>query len=308
MTGAPTRPAALRGSGRAGGKTILLGEHAVVYGAPAVAIPVPDLQIRVDVGPGEGWDLRADGVDPDGVDRAALDRARDAQLALLGWSGPPPGIRVRASLPPSCGLGSSAALGVALARALLAATGEGDTPDRVRELADASEHVFHERPSGVDVATVLAGTPIRFRRGETPRPVHVRGRFDLFVVDTEVRSRTSDVVAAVAARRGANPGETATTMDDLARHAAEGADALERGDPAALAAAMTGAMEGLRTLDVSHPAIEGVVDAALQAGAGAAKLSGAGRGGIVLLLAPAPEWSPGPAVDGHPVLTRITLG
>lgn len=308
MTSTPTPPPALRGTGRAGGKAILLGEHAVVYGAPAVAIPVPDLEIRVEIGPGGDWDLPGDGVDPDGVDRAALDRARDAQLALLDWSGPPPGIRLHASLPPSCGLGSSAALGVALARALLACTGEPDEQGRVRELANASEQVFHERPSGVDVATVLAGTPIRFRRGEKPRTLHVHGQFDLFVVDTEVRSRTSEVVAAVAAHREAAPGEVIDAMDRLADHATEGGEALERGDAAALARAMTGAMEGLRILDVSHPAIEGVVDAALQAGASAAKLSGAGRGGIVLLLAPDPEWSPGPSVDGCPVLTRITLG
>ncbi len=296
------------GTGRAGGKTILLGEHAVVYGAPAVAIPVPDLTIRVDVGPWEGWDLSEAGAEPSGVDRVALDRARDAQLELLGWSGPAPGIRIRASIPPSCGLGSSAALGVALARALLDAAGEPAAPPRVRALADASERVFHERPSGVDVATVLAGTPIRFRRGEDPRPLRVGGRFDLFVVDTRVRSRTSEVVAAVAARHESNPDVMAEAMRHLARLAGGGADALERGDHAALAAAMSGAMEGLRILDVSHPAVEEVVDAALNEGAAAAKLSGAGRGGIVLVLAPDAEWTPGPAVGGRPVLTRITLG
>ncbi len=291
------------GTGRAGGKAILLGEHAVVYGATAIAIPVPQLWVEVEVGPGSGWDMET----PEGVDPDLLDRARDAQLAALGWPGRPPRIRIRANLPVSCGLGSSAALSVALARALLAASRGRGPAGRLIELANASELVFHERPSGVDVATILAEVPIRFRRGEIPRPLRVEGRFDLWVVDSGVRSLTAEVVSAVAARRRSAAAETDAAMARLAGAAETGADALERGDRASLGQAMAGAMEGLRAIDVSHPAIERVVEEAKIRGALAAKLSGAGRGGIVLLLAPGRRWTPGPDVAGCPVLTRITL-
>ncbi|MDP7111382.1 MAG: mevalonate kinase [Myxococcota bacterium] len=292
------------GSGRACGKAILLGEHSVVYGGPAVAIPVPALTVDVEIEAGDGWDLGP----AEGVDRRILDRARDAQLAAIGWSGNPPRIRVRANLPPACGLGSSAALSVALARALSTATGRPTDPEAVGTLANHSELVFHDRPSGVDVATVLAGTPIHFRRGQAPRPLQVACKIDLWVVDTGVRSCTAEVVAAVARRREADHETIAAAMQGLDQAARRGMAALETGAPAELISAVDDAMTGLRAIGVSHPAIERVVAAAREAGAPAAKLSGAGCGGIVLVVAPEPDWEPGPALADQLVLTRISLG
>jgi len=295
---------AATGRGWACGKAILLGEHAVVYGSPAVAIPIPELGVEVEVRPGGGWELASDeGIDPD-----ILERARDAQLAAVGWTGEPPRILVRGTLPPACGMGSSAAVSVALARALSAATGGPTDDDAIRALADHSERVFHDRPSGVDVATVLAGAPIRFRRGEEPRPLSVGRRVDLWVVDTGVRSSTAEVVAAVARRREADPAAIEGAMDRIGRAADRGAAALEEGDGPGLVGAVEDAMAGLRSIGVSHPAIEEVVTAARRGGASAAKLSGAGRGGIVLVIAPEPGWDPGPRLADHPVLARITLG
>jgi mevalonate kinase len=292
------------GSGRACGKAILLGEHSVVYGGPAVAIPVPALTVDVEIGEGDGWELEP----AEEVDRRILDRARDAQLTAIGWSGPPPRVCVRANLPPACGLGSSAALSVALARALSAATGRPTDDDAIRALADHSERVFHDRPSGVDVATVLAGRPIHFRRGEAPRSLAVACQVDLWVVDSGVRSSTAAVVAAVARRRADDPETIAAAMRRLDRAARRGMAALEDGAPAELAGAIDEAMAGLREIGVSHPAIERVVAAAGEAGARTAKLSGAGRGGIVLVVAPDRGWDPGPRLAGQPVLAHISLG
>ena len=290
-------------AGQAGGKAILLGEHAVVYGSPAVAIPVPGLAVEVTLLEGAGWDL-----DPDiDAHRAALERARDAQLAALDWPGAPPRIRVRGTLPASCGLGSSAALSVALARALLAATASPEDDRRVGELADASERVFHDRPSGVDVATVLAGVPIRFQHGQPTRTVRPGRRTDLWVVDTGVRSRTADVVSDVARQRDREPRRFDEAMVELVGAAGQGCQALEGGDLAGLGKAMARAMVGLRAMDVSHEAIEDVIREAELAGALGAKLSGAGRGGIVLLLGRDPSWQPPRLLAGQPVLARVVL-
>lgn len=293
----------LPASASAGGKAILLGEHAVVYGHPAVAVPVPGLRVKVTLDRGEGWQLAGGNTDDLGV----LDRARDAVLEAAGWTGDIPRIRTEGSLPLSCGLGSSAALGVALARAVLKALGRPEDPDVVRLLANTSESVFHGNPSGVDVATILAGEPILFRKGVPPKPAPVTGRFDLWVVDSGVRSSTAQVVSSVARLREAHPRRLALALEGIGDAARDGREALASGSVPGLAAAMTRAMENLRVLQVSHPVIEGVAQAALEAGAVAVKLSGAGQGGVVLLLGPEPSWDPGAQIAGCQVLTRVPI-
>ncbi len=291
------------GRGAAGGKAILLGEHAVVYGVPAVAVPVTRLGVTVELSPGGGWDLQPDAAGHE----ADLARARDALLGAVGWTGDEPRVRIRSTLPTACGLGSSAAISVALARAVRDALGLGPDPGAEAALAGAAERVFHGNPSGVDVATVMAGGPIRFAAGEAAA-LPVGGRFDLWIVDTGVRSRTSEVVGAVAALRDRSPRRFADGLDAIRGATTDGISALAAGSRDALGAAMSAAMDGLRALDVSHPGIEAIVGAAGRAGAVAAKLSGAGRGGVVLLLAPDPGWSPGASPGGGTVVARVTLG
>ncbi len=289
-------------TGSAGGKTILLGEHAVVHGSEALALPIQDLRIQVDLSPGGGWSV------DEGVDLDPLRRARDAVLDAAGWSGAPPHVATRATLPPACGLGSSAAFSVALARAVLAALGRPAAPEDVGPLADRAEAVFHGNPSGIDVATVLSDAPIRFRKGAAPAPVAVGGAFHLWVVDTGIRSSTSRVVGAVADLRRRRHDVVEAHFRRIAGAVRRGIAALAGGSVDALGAAMDDAMHGLRGIGVSHPVIEDVIRAALDGGATSAKLSGAGRGGVVLLLAPDAGWDPGPSVAGCRVLARARLG
>lgn len=286
--------------GRAGGKAILLGEHAVVYGGFAVAVPVNSLELTVLLDKGDGWSMSE-------PPSPTLDRARDAVLQAAAWDGPSLRAEVASSIPLACGLGSSAALAVALARAVLTACCREHTSDDVRTLADAAERVFHGNPSGVDVATVVQGQPIRFRRGEEPRPLQASGRRDLWVVDTGIRSQTSEVVADVARLRRDDPARFATALEHIADSVSAGSSALDGGTAGEMAAAMDLAMVGLRGIDVSHPVIEEVLLDGVRRGALGGKLSGAGRGGVVLLLAPDPDWDPGDRVGGCAVLTRVTL-
>jgi mevalonate kinase len=286
--------------GRAGGKAILFGEHAVVYGGVAVALPVRSLELSILLDKGEGWSMSE-------APSPKLDRARDAVLEAAGWDGPHVHGVIESTLPLACGLGSSAALAVALARAVLSASCREHTSEDVRALADAAERVFHGNPSGVDVAAILQGHPIRFRRGESPLPLGTAGRFDLWVVDTGVRSETSEVVADVAQLRADHPGRFDASREHIATSVADGIRALNGGTAREMAEAMDLAMVGLRGMGVSHPAIENVLLDGRRRGALGGKLSGAGRGGVVLLLAPDPDWTPGDTVGDCAVLTRVTV-
>ena len=148
-------------------KCILLGEHAVVYGHPAIAVPLPGFRLRASLTMTE-QPLTLSGVE-DPSDRARLRKL----LGVLGETlGTPPlsgELQITSDIPGS-GLGSSAALSVALARLLVQLHG-GDPRDphsRVNEAAYAGEAMFHGRPSGVDNTVVALERPVWFERGSEP--------------------------------------------------------------------------------------------------------------------------------------------
>src|SRR5579864_753030 len=175
----PTSSAAAAApAGFACGKVILLGEHAVVYGVPAIAVGI-DRGARaratpMTAGPSRlhirGWNIdvseQESGSDLARGFRALLDTVRASALALS-----PMAVDVEADLPPGAGLGCSAAVGVAIARAI-----DPQAPEAaLQERAMAWERVFHGNPSGVDTAVAARGGCIFFRRGASIEPVPILG-------------------------------------------------------------------------------------------------------------------------------------
>lgn len=267
------------GAGR--GKVILFGEHAVVHGAPALVVGL-DRGARA---------LAARSRDPAAprhtlngavVARgSALERAFSSALAAAG--APPSDLDVTSELPPGGGLGSSAAIGVAIARALGA-----PEPD-VERVALAFERIFHGNPSGVDVAAAARGGVLRFVRGQPPTACAVGAPLSLCVGLTGKGGSTREMVERVASFADRDPPRL--------RRFVEGAGALTEaaigfvaaGALAELGAAMGRAHELLREVEVSTPELDRLVALAVAAGALGAKLTGAGGGGSVVALAAGAE-------------------
>lgn len=269
------------GTGRGSGKLILCGEHAVVWGHPAIAFAV-DRGTTVDVVERPG----PTAVDADGDDG----RLHDALRHVVPGDGL--AIRVRTDLPIGRGMGSSAALAVGLVRALADAAGERPDDAAIEERAMPIERAFHGNPSGLDVALSTRGGIARYRRGP-PRildPLPVPG-WSVVVLDSGEAGNTADLVAGVAARRpgvdgalariGALVGEAERVLDDAA----------------ALGPLLDENHALLREIGVSTPALDALVALARRAGASGAKLSGAGGGGVVLALAADPD--AGAAILSH---------
>ncbi|RYZ67201.1 MAG: hypothetical protein EOP08_03285, partial [Proteobacteria bacterium] len=156
--------------GRAFGKVILLGEHAVVYGHAAIAAGIePGVTARCLERSGshaelsiEPWQLtvRTDAAAAHQGTHGLLHQAFSALIANLG--APAVGVRVAATahLPPGGGLGSSAALGVAVARAIVPEA----ALSRIDEAVAAFEAVFHGNASGLDAAVAARGGLQYFRK------------------------------------------------------------------------------------------------------------------------------------------------
>jgi mevalonate kinase len=273
VTDAPAR-------GRAGGKVILLGEHVVVYGRPAVASGLP-IGLEAEALRGDGPALVGDlGADPRGAELVAA-AARLVGLAPHDWT-----VRVHSEIPAGQGLGSSAALCVAVLRALAAAAGRGFRADEEIARGRLLEGIFHGTPSGIDPAAAIVAAPFRFVRGEPPsiEPVAVAAPVPLVIGLAASARSTGSAVGGLRARWEADPARHEAMFDAVAAVVDDGVDALARGDLAALGRAFDRNQALLAELGVSSPDVERRVAAARLAGALGAKLTGGGAGGAVIAL------------------------
>jgi mevalonate kinase len=278
----------MHGLGRAGGKVILLGEHVVVYGRPAIAAGLP-IGLEVEVSAGAGPAVTTD---------EPLLATDPRPCTLVGEAARLMGVdparvvaRVRSELPAGRGLGSSAALAVATLRALAAASGRRLDAATELDAGRRLEGVFHGTPSGIDPAAAALGTCFRFVRGEPPSvtPVHPAVPLPLVVAFGERPRSTGAAVGGLRARWEAARDRYEALFDEIAAVVERGAAAAETGDLAALGRAFDDNQALLERLGVSSDESAALVASARRAGALGAKLTGGGAGGAVIVLAEEPE-------------------
>jgi len=280
-----TRPAPIRERARAhaSGKVILLGEHVVVHGHPAIVAAL-DRGVAVTVAPRSGGDGGG------GVGGELPEpRLRDAfalAARLLGVDEHGFGVALAGDLPIGMGLGSSAALAVALLRALAAGAALPLDDARLAAAAHEIERLFHGTPSGVDstaaafggVRWFVAGPPLRHE------PLALATPLPLVVVLSRTPHTTLTTVGGLRERAAVRPEVYQPVFTAVGALVTSARAALERADLAQLGALMTMNHGLLRACGVSTAELDALVDDALAAGALGAKLTGAGGGGAVIAL------------------------
>ena len=272
-----------RAHGRAGGKVILLGEHAVVYGRPALAAGLGP-GVDVEVVRGAGPAVVSDRPELAGDERTARLLAEAA--GLVGLDARDLVAHVRSELPPGAGLGSSAALTVALLRALAELAGRAVPPAEEIALGRRLEAIFHGHSSGIDPAAAALGGCFRFVRGEPPAITSLRLARPLpLVIALGAPRSTGTAVVGLRARWEAAPERYEPLFDDVGTVVDCGARAAAAGDLSALGRAFDDNQALLETIGVSSPEVEKLVAAARRAGAVGAKLTGGGGGGAAIALA-----------------------
>ena len=278
-----------RGMAFGPGKLILLGEHAVVYGHPAIAAALP---LGVKAHPEEAEACRL--LPPEGLDekqRALVQKAFEEAARQVGF--PKVCVRLEADLPMGAGLGSSAAVSVACAKALAKAAHpeeEGEAHlKRVEALAFGMEKVFHGTPSGVDHRTSLLDTLVWFCKGEAQAlvcPVPLR----VLIAMAGRRSPTQSTVARLRERQRRWPKHHARLFEEVARCVEDAREAIEAGDLALLGELMNVNQGLLSAMQLDSESLMRVARKLREAGALGAKLTGAGGdGGAVVGLFENPE-------------------
>ncbi len=271
-------------------KIILCGEHAVVYGRPAIAVPIPDLRAYASFTPttasglrvhlddmGERWTWNPHHGHPIAV------VIRHTLNVLRAF--PPSGdIHVRSQIPIGGGLGSSAAVATAVVRVIARALGRALSPEAIAAIVYEGETIWHGTPSGIDNTVIAHERPIWFIRERPPQVLQPLRAFTLVIGDTGIRASTRDVVAEVRRRWAQKRTHYETLFDRIGRTVYLAREALQQGDLLALGRALTENQRLLHALGVSSPELERLTRAAMQAGALGAKLAGAGRGGNMIAL------------------------
>ncbi len=285
-----------RYEGHAFGKVILLGEHAVVYGRPALAVGIsPGASATFEPAAGEPssialdistWNLHV--LQTDTTDLARALAALAAHLAERFTSARATSGRVDATihLPAGGGLGSSAALGVAIARAVGTAwRDDAMSTDDVLGAALVWERVFHGNPSGVDHTVATVGGAGTFTRADGLARIPLRAPLRILLADTAERSSTRTMVEGVARIHARRPEATDRTFDAIETLVHDGARSLRAGDALSLGRAMDLNQALLSSLLLSTERTEELCRIAREAGAFGAKLTGGGGGGCVIALA-----------------------
>ncbi len=281
------------GSGR--GKVILLGEHAVVHGVPALAAALEGgASATARAGEVDRMRVAPWGVDVRPGDDVPLARAFAAALEARGGVRTKVDVEADVALPGGAGLGSSAALGVAVIRAIDALEGITRDDDDTQRIALAWERIFHGNPSGIDTAMAIAGGVALYRR--TPRDgqrslerVLPRSPITLVVAHSGEGASTRAMVESVARQRDRDGARFEKSLAAIEALVTNARSALEAGDLRALGQLFDMNQSLLAAWMVSTGTLEEMCAAARKAGALGAKLTGGGGGGCMIALAPSPQ-------------------
>lgn len=270
------------------GKVILLGEHAVVHGYPAIAVGIErgvhaqastSHEDRLHLEP---WGLH---LAPDADAEEPLQRAFAAILGTYP-DRPPIDVRATAELPAGAGLGCSAAIGVAVLDAIDEALGVERSRGALGEAALAWEQVFHGNPSGVDNTMSAVGGVAEFRRGEPLRPLAANKPLHLVIGYSGEPSSTKDMVSSVARQLDEEPKRVRQTFGGIETLVRNAKLAIEAGDLVALGQLLDLNHTLLSSLMLCTTKLDAMCQAARAAGALGAKMTGAGGGGCMFALAP----------------------
>ena len=260
------------GVGQAHSKIILIGEHAVVYGYPAISLPLLEVEVTCRVIPAESpWRL---------YEEDTLSMAVYASLEHLNIKDACIRCQIDSAIPEKRGMGSSAAISIAAIRAVFDYY-QAELPHHVLEiLVNRAEMIAHMNPSGLDAKTCLSAQPIRFIKNVGFTEIEMDLSAYLVIADTGVYGHTREAIQVVQSK-GKDALPFLHALGELTQQAE---DAIRQKDAEKLGQILSQAHLHLKEIGVSSPEADSLVETALSHGALGAKMSGGGLGGCIIAL------------------------
>lgn len=270
-------------------KTILFGEHAVVYGESAIAIPLSNIRTTAEIFPNgnefrvvsqnTGMDLPYRKLEPGSGIRELLTRLRGiAEFDEL----PADTLSIRSEIPIASGLGSGAALSIAIIRVFSSYYNLQLSNKEINEIAYEIEKIYHGSPSGIDNTAIAYEQPLIFSKKQGSSILSAdMSKFHLLVIDSGIHSKTIDVVSYVRNNLDKNK----IYIQEIGKLTVSAIPALESGDIAQVGFLMCENQRLLQKINVSCKELDELLLIAHREGVPGCKLTGAGRGGNFLVLA-----------------------
>jgi mevalonate kinase len=284
------------GTGKGYGKTILFGEHFVVYGLPSIASALGAVTTaEVKVVKGKGWIVNDQRPATPGYKEQKYDDAMHSIANIFNFlkvdtENQRLEITFTGDLVAASGVGASAAQCTSLARALSETLNLNLNDEKINEAAFEGEKAYHGTPSGIDNTASTYGGLIWFVKNigggkntmdliQSPRKMHI------VLANTGITASTTEVVADVRRLKEANPEKIEKIFCKYKKLAEEAKKALLKGDISTIGKLMCQNQKMLQQIKVSGEINDELVEIALKNGAIGAKLTGTGRGGLVIGLA-----------------------
>lgn len=279
-----------QGIGTSHAKIILMGEHSVVYGQPAIALPLPSVQLSVTLS------SRQDNqrIIKSRYYHGSLENLPSSMIGIkklidtlsarfndqeTGWD-----LKIESQLPAERGMGSSAASAIAIIRAFFDYYDEPIDRTLLLQLADVEEQITHRSPSGLDAATVSSDKPLFYVKGRIGVPIEMNLDASLVIADTGKKGATKEAILAVKDELKNNNEKAEEHIKHLGELVNQTKDYLAQNDIVKLGDALNFAQTDLAALNVSDPSLDHLIHVARDNGALGAKLTGGGRGGCMIAL------------------------
>ncbi|KRG14941.1 mevalonate kinase [Virgibacillus soli] len=276
--------------GRAHSKIILIGEHAVVYGKPAIALPFPSLEVVSSVKEISGdlfltcryfvGKLEEAPKDLKGIATCITETLKNLKQPAKGLQ-----IKIDSSVPIGRGLGSSASSAIAVVKSLYQYFEQKLSKTKLLELVHISETYAHGNPSGIDMVAASSSHPLWFERDGETYPVKIKSPLHLVVADTGRIGETLEAVESIRKNSLLSPIKVRHSIDLLGDYTLRTKEALAEGNSLLVGSMMDAAHNELKKLGVSDTELDHLVQIAKERGALGAKLTGGGKGGCMIALA-----------------------
>ncbi len=284
------------GSGKGYGKTILFGEHFVVYGLPSIVSALGVYTTAdVKVVKGNGWTVNDQRPATPGYKEQKHFEAMQSITKIINHlqvdiENQRLEISFAGDLIAASGVGASAAQCTSLARALSETFNLNLDDEEINEAAYEGEKAYHGTPSGIDNTASTYGGLIWFVRNlaagkNTIDHLQSPRKMLIVLANSGVTASTTEVVADVRWLREKNPERIEKIFREYRKLAEAARKALLEGDVSTIGDLMNQNHKMLQQITVSAEINDELVEIALENGAIGAKLTGTGRGGLVISLA-----------------------
>ncbi|MBI2018110.1 mevalonate kinase [Candidatus Daviesbacteria bacterium] len=267
------------------GKIHLLGEHAVVYGKPAVLAAI-DLRVHVKISPSRHADLNKES---DSL-KKIIEPIVKKELKIKKI--PPYDLKILSEIPVGSGLGSSAAVSSAYIAAILSFLNVKWNLELVNNLAYEAEKVFHGNPSGADNFVVVYGGVVWFHKQTEPVKLSSQIKQFMLIDSGKPVESTKEMVEKVRIKLQESRIEVQKIFDDQERLVKELVVALKDGNQNQLISIIRQGEKNLESLGVVGRKAQNIIRLVEKTG-GVAKISGAGGvksgSGMLLCYHPHPK-------------------